>query len=218
MSFNWYVRSLKFFIVLIAVPLWSQEEDKNKYTVTLAPLALVDVYDGASFRPGFEMQINRNFSLAIETGLYLPYLPATKIRPHGYLVKPMVRYWLSKKGKSQNYIAGEYFFKDQDYNFKDTLETATQRYEKRYAIKRQVHGLSVRYGRVKQIGKNFMLDFYGGVGVRHVHSTSNLTQAESDAILTGIDGDCPLQQDILRITGNRWYPNFLLGIRIGYQL
>ena len=218
MSFQFIIRSLKLFIVMISAPLWSQEEERKTYTVTLAPLALADVYDGASFRPGFEMQVSKSVSLALETGLYLPYLPATKIRPHGYLVKPMVRYWLSKKGKTQNYIAGEYFFKDQDYNFKDTLETGTIRYVKRYAMKRAVHGLSMRYGRVKQIGKKFMLDFYGGVGARHIRSTSDLTEAESDAILTGIDGDCPLQQDILRITGNRWYPNFLLGIRIGYQL
>lgn len=218
MKLSYIFRSIIVLLLSSLDPLWSQEEKKQKtYLITLSPLALADVFDGASVRPGFEMQLNNRFSAGMETGFYLPYLNATKIKPKGFVFKPMLRYWLHPK-KENNYIALEYMFKQQDYRFKDSLEISENRFEKQYSMKRHVHALSVRYGRMKQLGKNFVLDCYAGIGIRHIHSSSDLSPAESDAILSGSSGDCPLQQDILRITGSHLYPNFLLGVRIGYRL
>ena len=218
MKLSYIFRSVILLLLSSLNPLWSQEEQKQKrHLITLSPLALADVFDGASIRPGFEMQLNNRFSTGLETGFYVPYLNATKIKPKGFVIKPMLRYWLQPE-KENNYLAVEYMFKQQDYQYKDSLEISENRYEKKYSMKRHIHALSIRYGRMKQLGKNFVLDCYAGIGIRHIRSTSDLTPIESDAILSGIDGDCPLQQDILRITGRHLYPNFLLGVRIGYRL
>ncbi|HMK05892.1 MAG TPA: hypothetical protein VK476_00060, partial [Flavobacterium sp.] len=65
---------------------------------------------------------------------------------------------------------------------------------------------------------HFILEWHAGVGLRYIQSQSDLSRFESDAILTGEDGDCPLQEDIIRLTGNRFVPNFILGGKIGYRI
>lgn len=207
-----------FLLVVFTASVQAQERIKKPYVLTIAPLSLVDLYDGASLRPGIEIPLNEKLAFGFESGIYLPYLNETKIRPHGYLIRPSLKYYFAKNGvRTGKYLEGEYFFKDQDYNFRDSLEVGDLRYSKRYAMQRKIHAFSVRYGKVVSFGKHFRLDYYAGIGVRYLDSKSDLTEAESDAILTGSDGDCTPQQDIIRKTGHLWYPNFLLGIKIGIE-
>lgn len=208
-----------FLLIVLTVSVQAQEIAKKPYVLSLAPLSLVDIYDGASLRPGIEIPLNDKLAFGLESGIYLPYLNETKMRPHGYLIRPSLKYYFAKKGERTNkYIEGDYFFKDQDYNIRDSLEVGDLRFSKRYAMQRKIHALSVRYGKVVSLGKKYRLDYYAGIGVRYIDSKSDLTEAESDAILTGSDGDCTLQQDIIRKTGYLWQPNFLLGLKIGFEL
>lgn len=207
------------FVVVWTVSVQAQDTAKKPYILTVAPLSLVDLYDGASFRPGIEIPLRGQIAIGFGSGVYLPYLNATKIRPHGYIIRPSLKYYFTKNGApTGRYVEGEYFFKDQDYIFKDILEIENLRYEKRYAMKRKINGLSFKYGRVLLLGKGFRLDYYAGIGIRYIDSESDLTKSESDAILTGAEGDCTLQEDIIRKIGHYWYPNFLLGIKIGLEL
>lgn len=208
-----------YFAVFFTVSVQAQDTIKKPYILTVAPLSLIDLYDGASLRPGIEILLRGQFAIGFESGVYLPYLNATKIRPHGFIMRFSLKHYFTKNDLlTGRYVEGEYFFKDQDYIFKDIFEVENQRYEKHYAMKRKINGVSLRYGKVLLLGKGFRLDYYVGIGIRYLNSKSDLTEVESDAILTGTDGDCTLQEDIIRKTGHFWHPNFLLGIKIGFEL
>jgi hypothetical protein len=191
----------------------------SKAIITLEPLALADVFDGASCRIGAEIKLGGQFSLALTGGTYLNYLKATKMNPKGFLVKSAIKYYLHKNTSlSGRYVALEYQYKNQDYDFKDTMEFDDLRYEKQYAMNRKINSLSFKYGNVKRYGKYFVLEWHAGLGIRYIQSVSGLSDFESDAILTGEEGNCPIQEDFIRRTGSHFYPNFILGVKIGYSV
>ncbi len=190
----------------------------NTFILNFSPLSLVDVFDGASVRVGGEVKIKRNYAAALETGFYLPYLKATKIEPHGVLIRPSFKKYLNGQTCSGKYIALEYMYKNQGYDFRDSIVIDADRFEKQYTMKRLIHSLVFKYGNLKNVGKDFILEWHVGVGVRHIRSHSNLTKEEEDGILSGEAGDCPIQEDIIRLTGTRIFPDFRAGIKIGYRI
>jgi hypothetical protein len=195
-----------------------QQAIDNNAIVTLSPLALADVFDGASIRLGTEIKLFRNISFAAEGGTYVKYLKSTKINPKGYLIRPAVKYYLNKQSCSGKYIALEYQYKRQAYEMRDSIVIDISRFEKQYEMRRTIHSVALKYGKLKNIGEKFLLDWYCGIGIRHIRSHSNLNKEEEDGILTGEDGDCPLQEDIIRLTGTRIFPDFHLGIKLGLRL
>ncbi|WP_333809220.1 hypothetical protein [Flavobacterium sp.] len=194
------------------------QNKENNFIVTLAPLALIDIYDGASVRIGSEIKLHQNVSFGLEGGSYLTYLKSTKINPNGYLIRPIVKYYLNKQNCFGKYIALEYQYKNQTYEMRDSIRMEADTYEKQYGMKRIIHSAVFKYGNLKNIGENFLLEWYCGIGIRHIRSFSNLTGEESDGILTGEEGDCPIQEDIIRLTGTRIFPDFRLGIKLGFRL
>lgn len=180
----------------------------NSLIVSMSPLALVDVFDGASLRVDGEVKIKKNYAAALETGFYLPYLKATKIEPHGILIRPSFKKYLNDQTCSGKFIALEYMYKNQGYDFRDSIVIDTDRFEKQYTMKRLIHSLVFKYGNLKNIGSHFILEWHLGLGIRHIRSHSSLTKEEEDGILTGEEGDCPIQEDIIRLTGTRIFPDF----------
>jgi hypothetical protein len=121
--------NLKYLMLLLCcilnVSIIAQESkpDATKAFLTIEPLALADPFDGASIRIGAEMKLSHQFALALTGGTYVDYMKATKINPKGYLIKPAIKYYLVKnKGLSGRYVALEYQYKNQDYDFTDTFE------------------------------------------------------------------------------------------------
>jgi hypothetical protein len=190
----------------------------NNFIVNFSPLALADVFDGASLRVGVEVRLHRNIALALEGGYYLTYLKATKINPHGYLFRPSIKRYLNGQNCSGKYIALEYQYKNQEYDFRDSIVVNTSHFEKQYAMTRKVHSLVFKYGNLKNIRKHLVLEWYCGVGIRYIRSYSDLTPEEEGGILTGEEGDCPIQEDFIRLTGTRIFPDFHAGIKIGYKI
>jgi hypothetical protein len=190
----------------------------NSIIITVSPLALVDFFDGASLRLGTEVKLHRNISVAVEGGHYLKYLKSTKINPSGYLVRPSVKYYLNKQNCTGKYISFEYQYKNQGYDFNDSIVMNTMRFEKQYTMKRIVNSAVFKYGSLRNLGKNYILEWHCGIGLRHIRSHSNLTGQEENGILTGEAGDCPIQEDIIRMTGTRIFPDFRAGIKIGYRI
>jgi hypothetical protein len=190
----------------------------NSVIISLSPMALADIFDGASVRLNGEIKIAPAYAAGLEGGFYLPYLKATKIEPHGFLIRPSIKKYLNGKTNSGKFIALEYMYKKQGFDFRDSIVIDTDRYEKQYTIKRQVHSIVFKYGKLINIGKRLVLEWYCGIGIRHIRSHSNLTAAEEDGILTGEAGDCPVQEDIIRLTGTRIFPDFRGGIKVGLSL
>ncbi len=206
-------------IILSSKAVYTQTSTvENSVIVNFSPLAMADIFDGASLRVGGEMKVVRNYAIALETGVYLPYLKATKIEPHGFIIRPSFKRYLNGKVCSGKYIALEYQYKNQGYDFRDSIVIDENRYEDQYTMKRKVHSLVFKYGHLKNIGKHFILEWHCGVGIRHIRSDSDLTEEQEDGILTGEAGDCPIQEDFIRLTGTHIFPDFHAGIKIGYRL
>jgi hypothetical protein len=213
------IKYFYFFALLFSSAVTAQKSKEDSVLIlSLAPLALTDVFDGASLRLGGEYKIGRNTAVAIEGGPYLKYLKATKIDPHGFIVRPSVKRYLNGQDCSGRYIALEYQYKNQGYDFRDSIVIGPERFEKQYAMKRVVNSLVFKYGNLKKYGRHFVLEWFCGVGIRHIRSHSNLSKEEADGILTGEAGDCPIQEDIIRLTGTRIFPDFSAGIKIGFGI
>jgi hypothetical protein len=194
----------------------SQVEDKA-LLITVSPLALADIYDGASLRIGLETKLNQKVGLALEGGSYLTYLKSTKINPKGFLIRPSVKYYFSQQSPGK-FVALEYMYKDQKFDFRDSIALNNNRFEKEYGIKRIVHSVVVKYGKLMNLGKKFAFEWYLGVGVRYMRSHSTLSAEEESGILSGEEGSCPIQEDIIRLTGTRIFPDFRGGVKIGYRI
>jgi len=212
---------LSLFLIVLGNSVYSQKDTlrDNIIILTLAPIALVDIFDGASYRPGLEFKLRKNISFSVEAGGYLKYIRLSKIDPEGYFVKPVIKYYLNRSHRiGGRYIALEYQFKKQNYEFKDSLEVNDIRFEKQYPIRRTVNSVSVKYGDLINYGKHFILEWYCGAGVRIMRSGSQLTPDEQDGLLTGTENGCIFSDEFIRRPGNRVYPNFLVGLKIGYRI
>ncbi|MGV3698259.1 DUF3575 domain-containing protein [Flavobacterium sp.] len=194
-----------------------QNDTKDKYLMlTLAPLALLDIYDGASLRGGAEFRFNERLAVTFQGGTYLKYLNATKIDPEGYLVRPGIKYYLSKR-KYQRYIALEWMHKEQSYDFLDKLIVDEVGVEKQYGMKRKINAVTVKYGKLVNLGSQWVLDWYVGLGIRRIDSQADLSSEEIEYI-DSVGNDCTMQENLIRQRGNMIYPDLALGVKIGYEL
>jgi len=161
--------------------------------ITLAPLALADIYDGPSYRFGGEVKAGKKLAFAIEAGGYLNYLNSTKINPKGFIVEPEIKYYLGRNGKGdRKFISLEYGFKDQEYGFRHKLLVDESPAEKKYQMFRKIHTFTFKYGLSRPFGKRFNLQWYGGIGLRLLHSGRELNETERAYIDAAVD-DCSMQ-------------------------
>lgn len=198
---------------------WAQDTDVNSIDrlvlLTIAPLALVDIYDGASYRLGGEISAGRKLAFALEAGGYLNYLKATKINPKGYIIKPEIKYYIRHHKKSdRKFISLEYGFKDQEYGFRHKLFVEENPMERKYQMFRKIHTATFKYGISRNIGKRFNLQYYGGIGLRFLHSRRALSETDRQIISEGTD-DCSMQENLIKVEGRKLLPNFQLGLQVG---
>jgi hypothetical protein len=208
---------LSCFALLFCSHAFSQEYSDGKLSVSVAPLSLIDIFDGASYRLGAEAKIYSHWAIAVEAGGYLKYLPVAKMNPEGYVVKPCLKFYFTPEA-SGKYIAFEYQYKDQRYDVKDSLEVNDFRFEKQYQMKRKMNCFSLKYGQVEDLGEHFFIEWYAGIGIRYMNSRSSLTREEEDAILDGEENGSTMTKNLVRIIGDLVYPNFIVGMKIGLRI
>lgn len=209
-------RYLIFFLFFLKISAAQSLSEGNNIIVSFSPLALTDLFDGPSVRAGAEIQLYKNISATLEGGYYLRYLKSTKIDPDGYIIRPGLKKYLNGQSGKGKYIALEYQYKNQGFDFRDSIVMDASRFEKQYAIQRVAHSVVFKYGKLIHIGSHFVFEWYCGAGIRHIRSHSDLSPEEEAGILSGEAGDCPIQEDIIRLTGTRIFPDFRAGIKVGY--
>ena len=186
--------------------------------ITLSPLALADIYDGASYRIGSEIKAGSKLAFALEAGGYLNYLKSTKINPKGFIVKPEIKYYHGNNAKGdRKFVSFEYGFKDQEYGFRHKLLVEERPVEKKYQMFRKTHTFTFKYGVSRKLGHRFYLQWFGGIGLRLLHSGRELSESERDYIDAAVD-DCSMQENLIKVEGRKVYPNFQLGLRLGLGL
>ncbi|NMH26930.1 hypothetical protein [Flavobacterium silvaticum] len=193
----------------------------NKLWVGISPLALIDLYDGASVRLSAETKINPCFSAVVEGGFYLKYLPIDRISPKGFLIKPSIKCYLNKKGLYSGYYLGaEYMYKKIDYQLNDSISINDVGSAKQYPMRRTLNVVSLKFGHVEDWGDNWILELYVGLGVRFTDSKAfGLTpQQEEGRFKTNADCEECNAGFYLRQTGNLTQLNLTAGLKIGYRI
>ena len=209
-------------ILFLQISVFAQDSEdhllEHTLLLTLSPLALADIYDGASYRIGAEIKTGPKFAVAIEGGGYLNYLKSTKSNPKGFLIKPEIKYYFGQNAKGdRKFTSIEYGFKDQQYDFKHPLLVDENPVERKYKMWRKVHTVTLKYGLSRNWGRRFNLQWYAGVGLRILNSDRELSEADREMLATATD-DCSLQENLIKVVGNKVSPNFQLGLRLGFGL
>jgi hypothetical protein len=194
----------------------------NKLFVFLNPSAWIDPWDGLSCRIGVEQKISNKFSFTLEGGQYFYSQPtwSTKHDIKGFLIKPMLKYYLNKKGIANgNYVALEYMYKHQVFGYEDSISiNQNPPFDKKYTIYRYVSCLNFKLGTVTSYKHSkFVYEYFWGFGLRYKSSTSNLSTEEENGRLEG-EGHGDIIGSCQRSIGRFLSPNLCFGIKIGFRL
>lgn len=211
-----FILLLSIFISLSGSVFAQQKNNDAMIILNVAPMAMLDFFDGPSLRIGAEFKIKNTVFFALESGQYLCYLKSTKINPSGYLIRPSIKKYFNGKDSSGKFIGIEYQYKNQHYDLKDSIGIFDMNYEKRYSMQRVIHAVVIKFGAMIPLTERFMIEWFCGIGIRHIRSYSSLTAEENNAIL--FDSECPIQKDFIRQSGTHLFPDFRAGIKIGFKI
>ncbi|WP_298140649.1 hypothetical protein [Flavobacterium sp.] len=191
----------------------------SKLNVFIAPLPLIDVFDGSSIRLGVDFKVNRKFRAAIESGTYFSTIDAYKINPRGFIIKPEIKFKVYENDHSKQFIGIEYQYKEQSYDFKDSISVVEGvNYEMQYKINRKMNCISLKCISLQNLSEKITFEYFFGIGIRFLRSKNNLSDEENDGILDDeIHGGTQAEYQI-RPIGKINTVNLIAGIRFGYKI
>lgn len=162
-------------------------------------------------RLGVEYKLKNNYALYNEIGTYFPS-PNGMHQNKGFLVKTeFKRYFNHNRLTSGNYLSAELFYKHQNYFTNDTISGLF----KNYQVIKDVGCFTVKYGILRVLKYNIVIDYFFGVGLRYKVASSSLTDEENRTIVP--NGDYHINV-LLNKAGTFILPNFDAGIKIGYRV
>ncbi|PQJ22638.1 hypothetical protein BST94_03445 [Nonlabens xylanidelens] len=198
------------------------ENDQKEFNLIagIAPLSLIDVFDGISIRPTVDIKLYKNYALGLEYGHYLDIDGEFKRGQTGYLIKLTFKYYLNKERVFGNYIALEYQYKNVTFGLDDQISFPDQEsFVKNYSLNRKSNVYTIKFGETTSISKHLVIDFYVGLGVRFLNSTaSGISPEELDNISTTEDNEDTLIEGLYIEPGNFIRPNLTLGFKLGYKI
>ncbi len=201
----------------------NQSNENSEISIKIDPLAFLPPYSGPSARIGIEYKIKENWSLFNEIGYYLPlkneeYAPKNT---NGYTAKIELKHYFAKVNKtSGEYVSAELFYKYHSYDISDSISiydppNSRVYYKENYSVSKNVEAFTIKYGEMKVYSFGLVIDYYVGLGIRLKQSKNSLTNEENE----NIDSSSDYGPNIFtNQAGNFIYPNFSLGIKIGYRI
>jgi len=198
----------------------NQSNENSEISMKIDPLAFFPPYSGPSARIGIEYKIKENWSLFNEIGYYLPlkneeYAPKNT---NGYTAEIELKHYFANNDKtSGEYISAELFYKYHSYDTSDSISIyKTRRYlNENYSVSKNVEAFTIKYGEMKVYSFGLIIDYYVGLGIRLKQSKNSLTDEENENIESSSDYGPNI---FTNKAGNFIYPNFSLGIKIGYRI
>lgn len=192
------------------------------FMVGIAPLALIDVFDGMSARPTVEVPLSKRVTVGAEVG-FIFFSTMYKENARGYIIKPILKYYINPKKQVMRYFALEYMYKEHHYYLTDSLKNHDVRSKRKYNMDRKAVAFTLKYGQVSKWKGIFDIDWYVGGGVRFQNSVSQLTPEEERSVLTGLDpvtgtdhGDS-MVAGLQRQSGVYVYPNITAGLKLMFN-
>lgn len=182
------------------------------------PIALIDPY-GASAQLAVERKISPDLTCAIEAAAFFDYNPHLKAAPDESFTGYMLRLQAISWGIREGGVGIDVAYKHLQGTCRDSIKPdGVAPYSKDYELTRSVVIVRAYYVLRGYWGDHLSGDLYCGLGVRFKSSTSpGISGAERD----GIDNHSPEQDETAVPTykhedGDHLYPDFVLGVRIGY--
>lgn len=209
------IRQLIVFIFIVSFQqIYGQDSlADNKFCLKIAPLSLLDIYSGTSVRVGVEYKLKKNFALYNEVGTYIPNANGMQ-NNYGGLVKIEFKTYLNRGWQtSGSYFSAELFYKYQSYYTYDSIYSPPK-YSKDYYVAKDVGCFTLKYGFLKVLQHNLVIDGFFGLGVRQRFVTNTLTSDENKNILP----DNPYNTNRAKNqAGIYTWLNMDAGIKIGYS-
>lgn len=186
----------------------------NRLNVRIAPISLIDFYNGSCYKIGFEVQPLPRFSITSDFGGYFRNFNVWK-NFSGFNIDIGLRYYLNRYSvKQRHYLSLNYFYKDQGFNYHDSILTIPAYYQD-YRTQKYVTCVNVNFGWLKIYKKRIVLDLFAGLGIRYkkVNSTIDIQEIKKGKEY----GDS--QSLYFLVTPGRFlYPNINMGMRIGLRI
>ena len=194
----------------------------NKLLVKITPSSFIDFYGGTSWRLGVEYKIGGNWAACVDYGTFFSYSKKdnyiTKTNTTGYFIRPQIKLYLHQRWPNErDYLALEYLYKNTNFNYTDSIRLRPlPTYSKTYNIFKEISAITFKYGTVKNLKHRFIIEWYGGAGVRLTRGYNSLLPAEDKQIIRGEDHGYMIGDAIRDV--NVATVNFTLGFIIGYRL
>ena len=190
-------------------------KDSSKFGIRLAPLALVDFYNGSSYKAGFEIMITEKLAFTADIGGYFKNFNGFK-NYKGHNLDFALRYYSSKSSNGERlYISLNYFYKNQAFDYSDTIQTRKTTTYEVYRTQKFVSAINLNVGLLKLYQNKCTIDVFGGVGVRYKKANSTLTLPDLE---NGLEYRDSQSLYFLVTPGNYIWPNLNLGLRVGLRV
>jgi hypothetical protein len=207
-------------ITEIRIRNFSDQDSKIFFKLSLLPL--VNPYDGYSVRAGGEFKLTGNTSLALEGGGYFSYTNSgLGSGTSGVIINPEFRYYLNRNKETVGrYIALGYAYKDQTYNWADTIAlvqgSSVNKYFRDYEVHKISNTADLKYGGLRVFDTHWVVDWFFGLGIVFKNTSSSLSDAEQKSIVSY--GDFGGYESYKNEVGKIIAPAFTAGIKIGWRI
>lgn len=184
---------------------------RKRVSIQVAPLALVDFYNGSTYKLGTEIRLSRNMYVSADFGGYFSNFNGLKNMKGGNM-DFRIRY---RFPNSYSSISVGYFYKKQSFEYHDAYKEEPDVPITVYTRK-QINCININYEtRILDEEWGYISAFTGlGVRFRTVHSSFE-THHDFDRLVKG--GDSQSLYFIL-IPGQNTWLNFNAGLRLGFYL
>ena len=226
---------LALFVVLFLAG--SAEAQPGKVILKFCPPALIDIVSMPTIQGGVEVKLPHRMSWYTEAGIkYLnfPKPDTSFIGSGGFKLKTEIRYYLlpSKRYRGYNipakedgqYVAVNAFYNYNTYNTQINYflnkDNSTPRKDC-FGVRKKVYGLNGVLGWERAFSGRWIVDVYGGVGVRfrYVNTVNKEFNADRDELLHATDLNVrDISNKVDSKDGFSSTANLTLGFRIGYRL
>ncbi len=207
----------------------------DRVSIKLAPLALIDDISMPAIQSGIEFKLSKHFSWYNEVGIkYRKCINERSDTPFvasdGYKIKSELRYYFSdtkaglfKEPVGGFYVGGNLFFINDNHNTKITYypnKDSSNPKQDAFGVHKKVLGLNLIGGFQHSVYKNFLIDFYGGIGmrIRMVTNEKKEFNKDHDSLVQPIDFAVLSIRDYVDAAGgNSVVPSITAGVRLCYR-
>jgi hypothetical protein len=181
------------------------------FSVTFAPVALIDVYAGSSYRIGIRIRPTQDFLLSADYGTYFEKFSERftfweELEGQNFRCQPMVYPFEDKR-----YSLGiEYHYKEQHFCYHDSIPD-----EPRFKaqVDKRIQSLHLIGAFDHFVSSRFFFNFQLGLGIRHQDTVNSHHYSLTDSVEWWDS-----MSAITIESANRYVPSFSGAFRLGFVL